>query len=314
MNTCIFITVFDRLDKLRNCINSLKANAEIKEIPLLISSDTTDNPVKKEKINDVRKYISSITGFKEVIPFFAKEPTHGGIINETWDYIFTHYDTVIFSEDDNIFAPDFLKFMLEGLNKYKNHPQVYSISGFSHSIFFDIPQRLYNETYFSQRFNPWGFGSWIEKLKKRDNIKIYEVEQFLNTKQFKQKLDAVGIDRLPQLNQILRKNREIPYDYLTGLHMIKNDIYSVYPYLPKSFNTGNDGSGERSAKSHKFTDIDFSFLDQPNDFRFFDEIEGHIDNSFHYRFYNTSFYRLKRLLSYLGIYDFAYKFKRLYRR
>lgn len=310
----VIITVYDRLNHLMQCVESLKACEEAKRTLLYIHIDQPSIEEHRAGVSNVLRYVESLTGFKEIQVVRPKENigssrAYANIMN----YVTKIHDSFIFLEDDVVVSVDFLSYLNNGLEFFKNESRVFSISAFSHSMFFDIAENQKNSTYFTQRFNPWGFAIWKDRYLKAREFDTAGFLKELKQPSYRKRLDAVGIDRLPQLQYIARNKLQVPNDYAFGLYIISNDMYCVAPYVSKSFNIGNDGSGERSAKSKKFSDIDLSFLNQKNEFHFHDNLDGHIDNSFHYRFFNTPFHRFKRILMYLGLYEFAYKFKRIYR-
>lgn len=305
----LVITVYSRFNHFKKCINSLSKCPEASETVLYVGSDAFAKEEDRKDIEKIRDYVQTISCFKKIVEVF-----HSVNIGATQNYeitfakVFEKHDKFIFLEDDVLVAPDFLQFMNEGLDIYKYNKRIFSISAFSHSIFLDFPSTKKNDTYFTQRFNPWGFAIWKDKYLLKDKLSLGDIQKIFKSTWFKHSLDSVGIDRWPQIYRILKHNITIPYDYKTGIYMLMNNMYSVVPYATKSFNIGNDGSGERSANNKRFN-IDLSFLNFTNEYIFHESIDGHIDNSFHYRFFNTPFHRFKRLLSFLGINDLAYRFK-----
>ena len=62
----VLLFTFNRLSHLQKTINSLKKNHLSKRTELIIFSDGPKDTKDTEKINQVRKYISKIEGFKKV--------------------------------------------------------------------------------------------------------------------------------------------------------------------------------------------------------------------------------------------------------
>lgn len=69
----IIVSVYDRLEHLRRCVESLKANKLAIESILYVVSDAAYKEEHVDKIRKVRDYISSINGFKEVRPVFREK-------------------------------------------------------------------------------------------------------------------------------------------------------------------------------------------------------------------------------------------------
>ena len=64
----ILISVYDRQCHLEKCIESLKLNSLSDQTEVYIVSDAAHSKKYEPDIELIRKYISTITGFKNVIP------------------------------------------------------------------------------------------------------------------------------------------------------------------------------------------------------------------------------------------------------
>ncbi len=232
-------------------------------------------------------------------------------MHESIDIVFEKYDELIFLEDDNIVSEDFLTYMKEGLGFYKNNPRVFTISGFSQSMFFEFDPTRANQTYFTHRHCPWGFGIWKSKYLQLNAYSAQEVYQDLQNKKFMSRLDDVGIDLLPSFKHIIQRGSMLTADYLLVYHMIKNNLVTVTPYLSKSFNTGNDGSGNRTTRNSRFVNFNWSKLLGKNEFNFSSDIDENINNSFNERLNNTRKNRLKKKLDKIGLLEIGYAFHKL---
>lgn len=303
----ILVMVYDRLDSLKKCIQALQNCEESAESVLYISSDAAYRSQDEAKIEAVREYIQTVSGFKKVVPIMPKENRGlNGSYNAALDLIFKEHDTFIFLEDDIIAAPDFLKFVNEGLEFYKNEPKVLSISGFSHSVFFDVEERLKSEIYFTNRWCPWGFASWKDKVLDVHALLLEELRQDLNDKKFVKKLDQIGIDLYTAFQRKLYKQEPLVLDYRYVHHMVKNDLYTVTPYTTKTFNIGNDGQGTRTKKNEKYTNFDLESLKNVIPFQFSAFASGKINNTFNFLCNNTKTSKLKRNLNKVGLLQFGY--------
>lgn len=303
----ILVMVYDRLDSLKKCIESLQNCAEAKESVLYISSDAAYRTQDTEKIEAVRQFILTITGFKNVKPIIPNENRGlNGSYNAAIEMIFKEYDTFIFLEDDIIVAPDFLKYINEGLEFYKNDPKIISISGFSHSVFFDVDVKLKSEVYFTNRWCPWGFGSWKDRIQSVPNLSLEALKQDVNDTSFVKKLDEIGIDLFTAFQRKLYKKEPLVLDYRYVHQMVKNDLYTVTPYTTKTFNIGNDGQGTRTQKNEKYTSFDLNKLRDVVPFQFSEFATNKINNTYNFLSNNTQTSKLKRLLNSLGLLQFGY--------
>lgn len=303
----ILVMVYDRLNSLKKCIESLQKCEESLESVLYISSDAAYRNQDKTKIEAVRTFIQTISGFKKVVLITPKENKGlNGCYNTAIDLIFKEYDTFIFLEDDVMVAPDFLKFMNNGLEFYKNEPKVLSVSGFSHSVFYDVETRLKSEVYFTNRWCPWGFASWKDKIQSVKELSLEELKTDLNHSTFVKKLDEIGIDLFTAFQRKVYKNQPLVLDYRYVHHMVKNDLYTVTPYTTKTFNIGNDGQGTRTGKNEKFTQFDTNTLNEVVPFELSEFNNDKINNSFNFLSNNTRTSKLKRILNSVGLLQIGY--------
>jgi hypothetical protein len=299
--------VYDRLDSLRKCIASLQKCEESAESVLYISSDAAYRSQDAEKIEAVRNYIQTVSGFKKVIPITPKENRGlNGSYNAAIDLIFKEHDTFVFLEDDIIVAPDFLKFVNDGLDFYKNDDKIISISGFSHSVFYNVDPSLKQEVYFTNRWCPWGFASWKNKIQNVPDLSLDELKADLNNKAFVKKLNAIGIDLFTAFQRKLYKKEPLVLDYRYVHHMVKNDMYTATPYTTKTFNIGNDGQGTRTKKNEKFTGFNLNALNKIVPFQFSGFSNDKINNSFNFLSNNTNTGKLKCILNTMGLLQFGY--------
>lgn len=299
--------VYDRMDHLKQAIHALQSSERAQDTVLYISSDAAFHPGHTKKIFDVRNFIFQIRGFKEIIPIIHN--TNKGLAeayNESINLLFERFDRFIFLEDDVVVSPDFLNFMNEGLSYYENDPNVLSISGFSHSAFFEFEEDKKNKIYFTNRWNPWGFGTWKKKFLNIPRYSLNDLKKDLKRKSFVKKLDSIGIDLYPVFKQRLSSGEMLTLDYYYVYHMVKNELVTVTPYVTKTFNIGNDGSGTRTKANEKFTSFDLSKLKRNNTYQFVPYSPDFVNNSFNERINGTKTSKIKRLLDNLGLLSLAY--------
>ena len=116
----ILLFVFNRPNHVRRTIAALQRNTLAAESVLYIYSDAARTPEQEESVNEVRKYIHSINGFKEIHIIERKE--NWGLARNIIDGVTTRvkeYGKVIVLEDDLVTAPYFLQFMNDALYIYK---------------------------------------------------------------------------------------------------------------------------------------------------------------------------------------------------
>lgn len=77
------------------------------------------------------------------------------------EIVLNKYDRFIFSEDDNIFSPNFLEYINKGLEEYKNNKRVLAVCGYTN----DFECRTRNNNHFAEHslFQAWGYGTWVNR-------------------------------------------------------------------------------------------------------------------------------------------------------
>lgn len=147
---------YSRADHTKAAVESLLKNKEAAESDLFIFSDGPKTEEKRKAVEENRKYIHTITGFKSV--HIVEHEKNWGLANSLIagiTEIVNKYGRVIVVEDDLILSPYFLQFMNEALEKYKDEDRVASISAFLNPIDCEAP-----DTFFLRYFACWGWATW----------------------------------------------------------------------------------------------------------------------------------------------------------
>ncbi len=160
----IVLFVYNRPDLTKETLSALKKNTLASESELFIFSDGSKSEKDFDKVNEVRKLIKNINGFKSVRVFENKE--NKGLANSIIfgvTKIINKYGKIIVLEDDLITSKYFLKFMNEGLNFYKNNKKIGSITGYNKPSHFMKFKNYDKDLYLSSRFSSWGWATWKDR-------------------------------------------------------------------------------------------------------------------------------------------------------
>ncbi len=231
----ILIQVYTRKTHFVNCVESLAKCRMADKSPLFIASDAPKTEKDRQAVEDIRNYCQTIKGFSKV-EVLAYEKNLGalGAFEQAIQRIFSEYDTMIYTEDDNVFSVNFLEFINGGLNYYQNNPRVFAVCGYKHP--FKMPKRYKADVFASTQISAWGFGVWKDKYLKVDWYpKDFEL--------YKKK--AIGRMSVCWLNLMEdnRLNGNVYGDALMEFHCLKNNMVNVFPKESLVQNHGNDGSG-----------------------------------------------------------------------
>lgn len=232
----IALFTYNRADHTRRAVESLLQNAEAKDSDLFIFSDGAKNEKAIKGVEDNRKYIHTVTGFK-TITIIEREKNWGlanSLIAGITDVI-NKYGRVIVVEDDLILSPYFLKFMNDGLEKYKDDDRVGTITGFVPPIEEKLP-----ETFFLTYFQCWGWATW----KRAWDLLETDARPLLKGLRFKRKKFDVGGGVCNYGNLYCQKVGLVDSWYLRyyASLFLKGKL-SLYPGRSVATNKGLDGSG-----------------------------------------------------------------------
>lgn len=152
----IVLFTYNRLQHTEICVEALKKNLYADRSDLYVYSDAAKDASDSVAVDQVRKYLYTISGFNSV-HILEREKNVGlarNIIDGVTDIV-NRYGRIIVLEDDLVTAPYFLKFMNEALEMYKNEKRVCHI----HACDFVRDDSL-PETFLIKWTGSWGWATW----------------------------------------------------------------------------------------------------------------------------------------------------------
>lgn len=219
-------------------VEALLANHESSETDLYIFSDAPKNEKAIEGVLNTRKYIHTITGFKNV--HIIEREKNWGLANSLIDgisKIVNEYGKVIVVEDDIVASPFFLQYMNEGLELYKNDNKVASI----HAYVYPTQKKL-PETFFIQGADCWGWATW-KRAWDIFNSNSQELLDEIVQKKLQRKFDFdytyPYVDMLK--DQINGKVNSWAIRWYASAFL--KDMYTLYPGQAMAKQIGMDGVG-----------------------------------------------------------------------
>ncbi|MBC8984548.1 glycosyltransferase family 2 protein [Pedobacter sp. N36a] len=152
----IILFVYNRLLHTQQVIAALKENLLSQDSELYIYADAAKDANALDKVNELRAYLPSVTGFKN-LHISLREHNLGvdeNVILGVTEIINKHGKAIVL-EDDLVTSPWFLKYMNDALDFYENKEEVISIHGYV----YPIPQKL-KEVFFLKGADCWGWATW----------------------------------------------------------------------------------------------------------------------------------------------------------
>lgn len=150
------------------------------------------------------------------------------------------YDRYIYSEDDNVFSPNFLEFMDKGLEKFENDERVYSLIGFR--WYFPIKTDENSYMRITTDYTPWGVGCWVKKNQPVDYLWFRKQLSLKNVIMLYRNYGAGLIGNIYELARTDHKDDVIIDVHLRTYLMVDNK-QTIVPTISLVKNIGLDGSG-----------------------------------------------------------------------
>lgn len=246
----ILLFVYNRLEHTKQCLFSLQQNVLAKESELFIYSDAAKHPEEENKVEEVRKFIHSIEGFKSIT--IIERDTNWGlaksIITRVTDMV-NKFGKVIVIEDDLILSPYFLLFMNDALEIYKDEPKVGHIQACDY-----IQDNRLPYTFLIKWTGSWGWATWarawkyfnpdgkalLQQLEKQRQTKIFDFN------------GRYGYTRMLR-RQIKGKNNSWAIRWNASLFL--KDILSLNVGRSLVKNIGFDGSGTNAGGGGLYSSV-----------------------------------------------------------
>lgn len=234
----ILLFVYNRPLHVRRSIESLLVNELAKDSELYIFSDAAKDETTQPNVNEVRQFIHSIKGFKEI--HYVERIENWGLARNIIDGVTTlvnQYGRVIVLEDDLIVAPYFLQFMNDALETYKDEENVCHIQACDFTKDPILP-----DTFLIKWTGSWGWATW-KRAWKLFNPNGQELLDELIRRKLTYRFDfngKYGYTRMLR-NQIKGKNNSWAIRWNASLFLADKLSLNVGKSLIQ--NEGFDGSG-----------------------------------------------------------------------
>lgn len=233
----IGVFCYKRASKLKQCIDALLQNPECKNMDIVFFSDGYKGEHDKKGVLETRDYIDSITGFRNVIKKYRERNyTTGPNFKDGLSYLCNNYTEFIVVEDDLIVSPNYVKYLLDALDFYRNDRSVFCVTGFVYPV---EAGDYYYDTITYQRFCSYGWAGWSNRF---DNVVWDEsaLNEMMQTRPgFNKRLSAEGYD-LPRMLKKQISGKISTWDVQLQVHVAENHLKVIYPRLSKVTNIGFD--------------------------------------------------------------------------
>lgn len=276
---CLF--VFKRPDLTRRVVDALRKNALADSSVLYVFSDEGRTEEEREKVNEVRELVRSISGFKSV--FVTEQSFNKGLANSIIDgvtEVLEQNDAVIVLEDDLVVSSNFLEYMNQALAAYESNNDVFSISGYTMKL--PSLRKINGDVYFGYRASSWGWATWKDRWESVDWL-VSDYQQFSTDRKRIRLFQRGGAD-LPRMLRKQMQGRIDSWAIRFCYSQFNQGKLTAFPAISKIASIGFGASATHTKKTTRFdTDLDTG---EQMDFEFPEEVkvEPHLAKGFRQKF------------------------------
>lgn len=313
----IILFVYNRPEHTKKTVEALKRNELASESVLYVFSDgATEDATEEQKnnVHEIRKYIHTITGFKELI--IEEAPKNKGLANSVIygvTKVINKHGKAIVVEDDIVTHPFFIRFMNECLDKYEDRRYIFMIGGYN--MAFEFPWWYWKDIYVVHRSCSWGWATWKSRWDLADwSVSDYSIMcQDIN---LQNKFNRGGNDMFPMLTAQMNGKIDswaIRWDY----SLYKHDAVCIRPVKTLVTNNGMDGTGIHCKQTDDKTAKPYNKLTY--EIKLYKRLKVYtsIEQAFKNTFYPTQplppfSYKIRRFLANIGLYNYCRYIKHLF--
>lgn len=243
----IALFAFNRPDKLKTCLDSLRENQGASSSDLYIFIDGARDSRDAANVDQVLNISRGATGFRSIsINASQKNLGLAKSLRSGISKVLHSHNSIIVIEDDLILADSFLKFMNAGLVRFGEDQRVASIQGFQYPV---IP--ALDELVAIRGADCWGWATW----KDRWESTIFDTRQLLSKLRSRRLENDFDLDGSMAYTKMLEnQDKGVIDSWAICWHasMYLQDRVSIHPKESLVFNSGNDGFGTHMTRNSMF--------------------------------------------------------------
>ena len=260
----VALFTYNRPKHTKATLEALARNSLASQTEVHIFSDGPKTAADRTEVEAVRELLQRVAGFADV--HVVVRQNNLGLANsiiQGVSQLLDVYQHVIVLEDDLITSRHFLSYMNVALDKYRDDPHVFSVTGHTFpSEYLRIPPDYPYDTYAGYRCSSWSWGIWPDRWQRIDWEMKYFGE-FNSNPSAQEKFnrggpDMVGMLKLQHAGQI--DSWAIRFCY--AHHAC--DMRCIYPVKTLVRNIVLDNSGTHSKPEPRYShrSLDETWLPQ----------------------------------------------------
>ena len=246
----VALFVYNRPGHTERTLEALSANTLAADSTLAIFSDAPRTADQADDVAKVRALIARERwGFARVerIEHSHNQGLARSVIGGV-SRLLEEHDRLIVLEDDLVTSRHFLSYCNAALERYRDEPSVFSISGYNlPPAQMPIPTSYAHDVYFNPRCSSWGWATWRDRWQRAD-WSVERYPQVLRSRALRRAFAAGGDDLLAMLIAQQRGQVDSWAVRWALTHTLHGGL-AVYPVHSFVDNIGRDGSGVHCAAS-----------------------------------------------------------------
>lgn len=242
----IVLFVYNRPRHTKQVLDALSCADCVKESDLYIYADGSKNNPSSDEIIKVREIVTDSI-YKESfrsVNIILRENNYG-LENNILDgvsRIISEYGRVIVLEDDIVVSKDYVRFMNDALDMFKDDKKIWSIS--TNTPYSRELNKSRYDILWSYRAGCWGWATWADRWNMVD-WSVSDYKEFIHDKR-KQRLFNKGGRDLSWMLGLQQKGFIQSWAIRWCYSQFKSGMITLFPRNAKSINIGTDGSGVNS--------------------------------------------------------------------
>lgn len=249
---------FNRADKTKLVLEELAKNDLAKDSDIYIFCDGPRNIKDLHALKEVHSVIDAIQGFRNI--YVTKREINHGVkpsIVSGITQVLDQHERVIVIEDDIVTSKDFLKFINQSLEFYKEEKNIWCVAGFNYpKNIITYPENYQEDIFFIKGRNcAWGWGTWKDRWSKID-FEISDFNEFIKDKKAVKEFNKAG-GNMAEMLRLQKEGKINTWDIQMSYTMFKNNGYTMLPIKPLTKNIGFDNSGTHTVGDLDLTSFEF---------------------------------------------------------
>jgi len=229
---------YNRPEHTRQALETLCKCDGALESELFIYCDGPKRAIDEKAVKQVREIVKSYNwcGAVQVVEHDVNLGLANSIIHGVTEIV-NRYGRIIVLEDDLVLSPQFLNFMNDALDSYKDIQEVMHVSGYMFPVRGKLP-----ETFFYRATSCWGWATWKRAWDKFEPDAIKLLAKFENAKQ-RWEFDIKGTMQYYEMLHEQTRNNTDAWAARWYASVFFNNGLCLHPGISLVNNIGHDGTG-----------------------------------------------------------------------